>query len=83
MKIADLIRQYLGTFPITKIAGFDEYGASTEQIHCYCKENGGLFKVTNIKLQKKSVSGQLSKMRAAGKVTYKKIGNRYLWRLAN
>ncbi|HHV73022.1 MAG TPA: hypothetical protein GXX38_10530 [Clostridia bacterium] len=69
MTIADLIREKLSMCP---------EGAFTSEIALYCLQNGAQFNTMDIK---KSVSGQLSKMREAGYVTYEVYGREYRWRL--
>ena len=69
-KIADLIREKLRMSP---------EGAFTSEIATYCIQRGANFNTTNIN---KTVSGQLSKMRAAGYVTYEVYGREYKWRLS-
>lgn len=69
MLIADLIRQKLLMCP---------QGAFTSEITLYCLQNGAVFNTSNIS---KSVSGQLSKMRAAGYVAYEVCGREYKWYL--
>jgi len=69
MRIADLIREYLYSHP---------EGAFTEQITLYCIKNGAQFNTSEIK---KSVSGQLSKMRSRGEVVFQAQGRAYCWKL--
>ncbi len=70
--IARLIRRFLYHNP---------GGAYTDDIYTYCVRNGASFRVSSLNDQLKSVSGQLSKMRARGLVDYDLHGNQYLWRL--
>lgn len=53
-------------------------GAFTYEIATYCIQNGAKFKTVDVT---KSVSGQLSKMRDAGHVTFETFGNMYKWKL--
>lgn len=70
MTIAGHIRNYLKMYPA---------GVTTREVHQYCISKGAVFRVSDHRLQLKSVSGQLSKMRARGEVGYSKEGKGYRW----
>lgn len=69
MTIADLIRIFLSSKPD---------GALTSQAALYCLENGAKFQTLE---NKKTVSGQLSKMRQRGEVGFHRAGRSYIWYL--
>jgi putative aminopeptidase FrvX len=72
MTTAELIREYLN---------MHSNGGFTDDIYNYCITQGALFDTPVTVDQKKSISGQLSKMRDAGRVTYERRGRRYLWKI--